>query len=422
MIVSLLGTGLVATTPKDAPAYVSVSVSYFYGQLAPYGQWVDDPAYGQCWVPAHVASGWRPYSDGYWAYTDYGWTWVDYAPYGWAVYHYGRWVLDPYYGWLWVPGTVWAPAWVAWRASDDWIGWAPLPPGGSTFAVSFTTGSIPADRWCFVPTRDVFDRDLRGRIRPAYDNVAFVRSTSIATRFSTRGGRTMNLGVSPDVIQRRTGRPVSRFDVVDASSPAGGHGQRLDRNRLAFYRPSVRSTRGAAARPEDLVTRQGRTARPQASRSWNENRSAQRPRTGRDVFTQVQRQSEERGWRRSPNGNGAQQWYEGPRGSREFRTPSRDAGAYERAHGGGGGNRIESAPAPRPEWRGQGQGRPDRGPGDGAQARGNGGGGHGRGGQDRSNGGGGAPDRSDRQANGNSGHGSQDRAHRGHGQGHGHDG
>lgn len=393
MIVSLLGTGLVATTPKDAPAYVSVSISYFHGQLAPYGHWIDYPAYGECWVPAHVASGWRPYSDGYWAYTDYGWTWVDYAPYGWAVYHYGRWVFDPYYGWLWVPGTVWAPAWVAWRASDDWIGWAPLPPGGSTFAVSFTTGSIPADRWCFVPTRYVFDRDLRARIRPAYDNVAFVRSTSIATRFSTRGGRTLNLGVSPDVIQRRTGRPVSRFDVVDANSPTRGHGQRLDRNRLAFYRPSVHSTRGATPRQQERqFTRDERPARPQAQRSWDVNRSTQRPRTGRDVFTQAQRQSEERGWRRSPDGNGAQRWNAGPRTSREYRPPSHDAGAYERAHGGGG------------------------------QARGNGGGSHG-GGQARGNGASGAPDRGDGgQTHRNSGHGSQDSANRGHGGGHRHDG
>ena len=127
LLVSLLGTSLMAV-PREARAHygTTISISFFYDSMAPYGNWVDYSPYGWCWAPAHVSYGWRPYSDGYWAYTDYGWTWVSYEPWGWAAYHYGRWVDDPYYGWLWVPGTTWGPAWVAWRESDDWCGWAPL--------------------------------------------------------------------------------------------------------------------------------------------------------------------------------------------------------------------------------------------------------------------------------------------------------
>ena len=32
------------------------------------------------------------------------------------------------FGWVGVPGNEWAPAWVSWRKSDDYVGWAPLPP------------------------------------------------------------------------------------------------------------------------------------------------------------------------------------------------------------------------------------------------------------------------------------------------------
>src|SRR6266496_1683468 len=32
------------------------------------------------------------------------------------------------YGWVWIPGTVWAPAWVTWTYNDNYVGWAPLPP------------------------------------------------------------------------------------------------------------------------------------------------------------------------------------------------------------------------------------------------------------------------------------------------------
>ena len=71
---------------------------------------------------------WRPYADGYWAYTDVGWTWVSYEDFGWATYHYGRWTDLADYGWVWVPGYEWGPAWVSWRTGGDYVGWAPLPP------------------------------------------------------------------------------------------------------------------------------------------------------------------------------------------------------------------------------------------------------------------------------------------------------
>ena len=49
---------------------MNVSIGGFYDELAPYGQWVDC-SYGQCWVPARVASDWQPYSNGQWIYTQY---------------------------------------------------------------------------------------------------------------------------------------------------------------------------------------------------------------------------------------------------------------------------------------------------------------------------------------------------------------
>ena len=75
---------------------------------------------------------WRPYMDGYWAYTDVGYTWISYEDFGWATYHYGRWAKLADYGWVWFPGTdlEWGPAWVSWRYGTGVVGWAPLPPRG----------------------------------------------------------------------------------------------------------------------------------------------------------------------------------------------------------------------------------------------------------------------------------------------------
>ena len=124
-----------------------VTLETFQAPLAPYGEWVHSPRYGQVWRP-NVAAGWRPYYYGRWEWTNEGWLWVSDEPYGWAVYHYARWAHDPYYGWVWVPGYQWAPAWVSWRYSGDVVGWAPLGPGVSVYVSSYPFVDM---WWTFVP-------------------------------------------------------------------------------------------------------------------------------------------------------------------------------------------------------------------------------------------------------------------------------
>jgi len=118
--------------PQEAPAQQSAaSFQLFYDELSPYGMWVDYPNYGYVWIP-NVDPGFSPYAtNGRWIYTDDGWTWVSDYPWGWATFHYGRWDYDNAYGWLWVPDNEWGPAWVSWRRSPGYYGWAPMRPGVS---------------------------------------------------------------------------------------------------------------------------------------------------------------------------------------------------------------------------------------------------------------------------------------------------
>jgi hypothetical protein len=107
-----------------------------------YGHWEQAPEYGPVWVPTAVAVGWVPYRYGHWLWiTPWGWTWVDDARWGYAPFHYGRWVAWNN-SWCWVPAprhgrlgrTVYAPALVAWVggpavvASGNNVGWFPLGP------------------------------------------------------------------------------------------------------------------------------------------------------------------------------------------------------------------------------------------------------------------------------------------------------
>ncbi len=107
-----------------------------YEDLDYYGTWQVVPTYGAIWVPTNVAAGWAPYRNGHWAWVNpWGWTWIDDAPWGFAPFHYGRWVSYGGY-WGWAPG----PAYVGWRpyyapALVGWVGGA-----GWGFGVSFGVG------------------------------------------------------------------------------------------------------------------------------------------------------------------------------------------------------------------------------------------------------------------------------------------
>ena len=123
-----------------------------------YGRWEQTPDYGSVWFPTAVAADWAPYSHGHWTWVrPWGWTWVDDAPWGFAPFHYGRWVRVRN-NWCWTPGTrvarpVYAPALVAWI-------------GGPRANVSITVGGGPAVGWFPLAPREVFVPSYR--VSPRY--------------------------------------------------------------------------------------------------------------------------------------------------------------------------------------------------------------------------------------------------------------
>ncbi len=100
----------------------------FERDLAGYGEWVWVDGLGQVWRP-WVQAEWRPYSNGRWVWTEVGWTWVAYEPWGYYPHHFGEWALTAY-GWAWVPGSVYRPANVVWVTSGSYVGWYACAPRG----------------------------------------------------------------------------------------------------------------------------------------------------------------------------------------------------------------------------------------------------------------------------------------------------
>ncbi len=128
---SLLASGSGTYVPADM---------YGSQELSRYGTWENADPYGEVWAPTDVGPTWAPYSTGDWMWdTYYGSTWVDEAPWGWAPYHYGRWVYW-HNCWAWAPGPVavnpvWEPALVGFVGFPGFsigvgfgtpIGWAAL--------------------------------------------------------------------------------------------------------------------------------------------------------------------------------------------------------------------------------------------------------------------------------------------------------
>lgn len=137
-----------------------------------YGRWDRHPEYGAVWSPLNLQVGWEPYRHGRWvAIRPWGWTWVDDQPWGFAPFHYGRW-LQWRGVWCWAPGVyvarpVFAPALVTWI-------------GGPQLGLSLSFGgALPASRWAPLPPRDVY--------QPHY--VASPRHVELVNEHGWHGGR-----------------------------------------------------------------------------------------------------------------------------------------------------------------------------------------------------------------------------------------
>jgi hypothetical protein len=197
----------------------SGSYSTFYRKLEPYGDWMETGDYGYVFQPRQATQSrdWRPYTNGHWVYTDAGWTWISDEQFGWAAYHYGRWVRLRSVGWVWVPGEQWAPAWVSWRKGDDYVGWAPLPPearfdrqtGIRNWADNYY--DIGPEQYAFVPANE-FGRKLSPReIVPTDRNSTIINQTINVTNITYSNSVIVDRGPSYDDLRSRSRQPIERY-------------------------------------------------------------------------------------------------------------------------------------------------------------------------------------------------------------------
>jgi hypothetical protein len=179
------------------------------------GQW-----YWQPYV-ATAAADWRPYYDGYWAWYNWGWSWMPYSRWGYITHHYGRWSFIAGRGWVWCPRGGFAPAWVTWAALDGgYLGWAPCDFRGH--AVLYSNSYYDHRVWSFARANYFY----RG-------GGAVVAHAAAASSGGHVGhGRFMTLNEAEMARAHVTSVPHPALDLAPAhagahlgstAGPAGGH-------------------------------------------------------------------------------------------------------------------------------------------------------------------------------------------------------
>ena len=248
---------VVEPAPVEQPVVVvqepaPVTVNYFYETLSPYGSWVELDGYGRCWQPTIVVQqgNWQPYCDrGHWVYSNCGWYWASDYSWGGVAFHYGRWFRHPSRGWCWSPDTTWSPAWVSWRQSDDYCGWAPLPPRacytpGFGFSyrdrnvgISFDFG-LGADCFTFVSRQNFCDPGWRHHAVAGAQVTQVFNNTTVYNNYDGGHNTTIfNGGVAPQPPQHHN------HDTAESNFKARGQMWTNINNGYSHRQPNNSVTR-----------------------------------------------------------------------------------------------------------------------------------------------------------------------------------
>jgi hypothetical protein len=240
--------------------------SVFYNRLSSHGHWFESPQYGYIWQPslARSANDWRPYTHGSWAYSDLGWTWLSTEPFGWATYHYGRWVLLRNVGWCWVPGNEWAPAWVCWKSGGNYVGWAPLPPESlywrgndwNRFYGSFS--GISPRCFTFVQS-NTFGNNIYQSVFSTNECVRIYQKTQYIGGYEWSNNRFHCRGVDFTRICLEIGRTLPRYECnLDTRLPSSFDPISYINKRgnaLNVHAPSMKAPWNGALRPRAIERR-----------------------------------------------------------------------------------------------------------------------------------------------------------------------
>lgn len=156
-----------------------------------------------------------PYSNGQWINTDAGWYFKAPTPVEETTSHYGRWVNSPTAGWLWVPGRVWAPAWVDWKQNDGYVAWAPIPPSVYLVDGTMIVPLMENNNYTIVERRYFLEPSIYKYNKHYYDNsnVILVSEMTGTQGIVVVNNVIINRGPDVNIIQTIYGRNIELVKI-----------------------------------------------------------------------------------------------------------------------------------------------------------------------------------------------------------------
>jgi hypothetical protein len=242
----------------DSARYVSSDV-VGYEDLDGQGAWESTPDYGNVWFPRGVGAGWAPYHDGHWSYIEpWGYTWVDDQRWGFAPFHYGRWI-SVRGAWGWVPcppraygavyvRPVYAPALVAWVGVGAGVAWFALGPR------EVYVPSYPVSRR-YVNNINVSNTTVNTTVINNVYNTTIINNKTVNVTNVNYVNRSVPGAVAATTSQAfTTAQPIARNAVhVDERAIVGAPVRALAPAVLPAKQSVLGGARLAAARPPAMV-------------------------------------------------------------------------------------------------------------------------------------------------------------------------
>lgn len=164
---------------------------------------------------------------------------------GWAPFHYGRWFYNDPYGWMWMPGHEWAPAWVTWGYCNGYYGWAPLSPHVGLGVSIGNTRNPPANYWNFVPSQHMNKANVNHYIvnnnsevtNNLAQNVTIINNNTGNTSRGTSDAKLLyNRGPAVRDVEKQTGQHIQPVPIQAMRKQAAI----TDRKRLPADRPVIK--------------------------------------------------------------------------------------------------------------------------------------------------------------------------------------
>jgi hypothetical protein len=161
-------------TPLPKPIQRLPKAVFYFAQKYSniHGEWLWDNFYGYVWRPFyndHYPWGnWSPYYYGQWHMTNDQLFWIPMESWGWVPYHLGLWIWNKNKGWLWLPGSAFAPAWATWRFffGSNMLAWRPLGPWDWAFGSTYFYGHYSDRAYPVYPGTD----PTKGKEQPGDQN------------------------------------------------------------------------------------------------------------------------------------------------------------------------------------------------------------------------------------------------------------